>query len=153
MPAKPKTTKTKTKKSRLSNVPNRRLDHQVKEPDAGRARAAVEVLQAVWLNEQHFDLEHKVSNPPLVREDSEGQLWVTVELHVPALDVDAWLDGTHVDDPDNQRDGERAMPKSSRTAAATYSPAWCICRFCGQSAPQSEMVKYGTRHYCRRHGL
>lgn len=68
----------------------------------------MEVLQAVWLSEQHFDLEHRVGDPPLVQEDSEGHLWVTVELHVPALDVDAWLDGTHVDDPDNQRDGEQA---------------------------------------------
>jgi hypothetical protein len=39
------------------------------------------------------------------------------------------------------------MPRGSRTAAATYSPAWCVCRFCGQAAPQSRMAKYGTRHY------
>lgn len=31
--------------------------------------------------------------------------------------------------------------------AAAYSPAWGRCRFCGQSAPQSEMVKYGVRHH------
>ena len=93
--------KTKTKK------PRRPLDHQAKKSDDERATAAVEVLQAVWLSERHFDLEHKVSDPPLVREDSEGHLWVTVELHVPALDVDMWLDGTHIDDPDNQRDQEQ----------------------------------------------
>lgn len=110
MPAKTKTTKAKIakiKKPRSSGVPHHRLEHQVRKPDADRATAAVEVLQAVWLSEQHFDLEHKVDDPPLVREDSEGHLWVTVELHVPALDVDAWLDGTHVDDPNNQRDGEQ----------------------------------------------
>ncbi len=28
-----------------------------------------------------------------------------------------------------------------------HVPAWGTCRFCGQSEPQSRMVKYGTRHY------
>jgi hypothetical protein len=38
------------------------------------------------------------------------------------------------------------MPRNSHTAAP-YSPAWGVCRFCGQSEPQSKMTKYGTRHY------
>ncbi len=37
------------------------------------------------------------------------------------------------------------MPRGSRTTA--YSPAWGRCRFCKESAPQSEMVRYGVRHH------
>lgn len=73
--------------------------------DPARAEAAGEVLQAVWLSEKHFDLESELvlqGGAPVVDEDAEGHLWVTVKLHVPALDVDMWLDGTHTDHPDNQ---------------------------------------------------
>lgn len=28
-----------------------------------------------------------------------------------------------------------------------YAPAWGRCRFCKESSPQSEMVKYGVRHH------
>ena len=31
--------------------------------------------------------------------------------------------------------------------AAAYVPAWGRCRFCKETAPQSEMVKYGVRHH------
>jgi hypothetical protein len=30
-----------------------------------------------------------------------------------------------------------------------HVPEWGRCRFCTQSAPQSEMVKYGVRHHAR----
>ena len=69
-----------------------------------RAEAAVEVLQAVFLHEKHFDLESEIAfegRRPVVHQDADGHLWVTVKLHVPALDVDTWLDGTHRDHPDN----------------------------------------------------
>lgn len=79
-----------------------KTEPRIRKPDPKRAMAASEVLQAVWLNARHFDLEHKIASPPRARADREGHLWVTVELHVPALDIDAWLDGTHVDDPNNQ---------------------------------------------------
>jgi len=75
--------------------------------DADRAEAAAEVLQAVWLHEKHFDLENEIAQKdghPIVDQDAEGHLWVTVRLHVPALDVDTWLDGSHLDHPDNQPD-------------------------------------------------
>jgi hypothetical protein len=75
--------------------------------DPDRAEAAAEVLQAVWLHEKHFDLESEVvqkDGRPVVDQDAEGHLWVTVKLHVPALDVDDWLDGTHIDHPNNQSD-------------------------------------------------
>lgn len=77
--------------------------------DPDRAEAAGEVLQAVWLSEKHFELENEVvleGGRPIVHQDAEGHLWVTVKLHVPALDVDMWLDGTHCDHPDNQSDDE-----------------------------------------------
>lgn len=95
------------KKDKTKKAPTARTNPQVRKPDPDRATAAVEVLQAVWLSEQNFNLEHRIGEPPLVREDSDGHLWVTVELHVPALDVDMWLDGTHGDHPDNQPDGEQ----------------------------------------------
>lgn len=75
--------------------------------DPDRAEAAVEVLQAVFLNEKHFDLESEIvleGGRPVVHQDGDEHLWVTVKLHVPALDVDSWLDGTHLDHPDNQSD-------------------------------------------------
>lgn len=72
-------------------------------PDAARLEAAAEVLQAVFLHEKHFDLESTIvqrHGRPVVDQDEEGHLWVTVRLHVPALDVDMWLDGTHPDKED-----------------------------------------------------
>jgi hypothetical protein len=39
------------------------------------------------------------------------------------------------------------MPRNSRAALAMYAPAWGRCRFCKQSALQSEMMKYGVRHH------
>lgn len=36
---------------------------------------------------------------------------------------------------------KRAASKSK------YVPAWGRCRFCKESSPQSEMVKYGVRHH------
>ena len=75
--------------------------------DPDRADAGAEVLQAVFLHEKHFDLESEIvleGGRPIAHEDAEGHLWITVKLHVPALDVDTWLDGTHMDHPDNQAD-------------------------------------------------
>ena len=37
------------------------------------------------------------------------------------------------------------MPRNDR--APTYVPAWGQCRFCKETAPQSELVKYGVRHH------
>ncbi len=77
--------------------------------DPARAEAAAEVLEAVWLREKNFDLESEIvtkDGRPIVDQDAEGHLWVTVKLHVPALDIDCWLDGTHLDHPDNQDDEE-----------------------------------------------
>ena len=68
---------------------------------------AAEVLQAVFLHEKHFDLESEIvleGGRPIAHEDAEGHLWITVKLHVPALDVDTWIDGTHLDHPNNQAD-------------------------------------------------
>jgi hypothetical protein len=39
------------------------------------------------------------------------------------------------------------MPRNSRSSAPSYTPEWGRCRFCKESAPQSEMVKYGVRHH------
>lgn len=77
--------------------------------DPERAKAAAEVLQAVWLHEKHFELENEIvqkDGRPVVDQDADGHLWVTVRLHVPALDVDTWIDGTHLDHPSNQSDDE-----------------------------------------------
>jgi hypothetical protein len=74
--------------------------------DPDRALAASEVLQHIFLNEKNFDLESKIDDPPLAEQDDEGHVWVTVKLHVPRLDIDMWLDGTHLDHPDNQNDGD-----------------------------------------------
>jgi hypothetical protein len=73
-----------------------------KKCDPDRALAAAEVLEAVWLSEKHFELEHKVDDPPVAEIDDEDHVWITVKIHVPALDVDMWIDGTHGDHPDNQ---------------------------------------------------
>ena len=101
-----KTAKKKLAKPAKKKPPTRtpRIDPAIN-PD--RADAAAEVLQAVWLNEKCFDLESEVvqkDGRPVVDQDAEGHLWVTVKLHVPMLDVDCWLDGTHLDHPDNQSD-------------------------------------------------
>lgn len=75
--------------------------------DPDRALAAAEVLQAVWLSEKHFELEHEIGDPPVAEVDDEDRVWITVKIHVPALDVDLWLEGTHPDDPNNRRgDGD-----------------------------------------------
>jgi hypothetical protein len=71
-----------------------------------RALAAAEVLAAVWLSEKHFELEHKIDDPPIAEEDEEGHVWVTVKLHVPALDIDLWSDGTHPDHPNQESDDD-----------------------------------------------
>lgn len=79
--------------------------------DTDRAEAAAEVLQAVWLHEKHFNLESEIvleGGQPVAHEDADGHLWITVKLHVPWLDVDSWLDGTHLDHPDNQDAEENA---------------------------------------------
>lgn len=70
--------------------------------DADRALAAAEVLEVVWLREEKFELEHTIGDPPVAEVDDEGQVWVTVKVHVPALDIDMWADGTHCDHPGNQ---------------------------------------------------
>ena len=67
--------------------------------DPDRAEAARDVLEHVFLAEKNFDLEALITET--VEEDAAGHVWVTVKLHVPALDVDMWLDGTHIDHPDN----------------------------------------------------
>lgn len=70
-----------------------------KKPDPERAEAAAEVLAAVWLNEK-FDLESKISDPLVAEVDADGYMWITVQLHVPALDIDMWLERTHDHHPD-----------------------------------------------------
>lgn len=74
---------------------------QPKPADPDRALAAAEVLAAAWLGEKHFELDTMIGDPPIAEQDAEGHVWVTVKIHVPALDIDAWLEGTHVDHPDN----------------------------------------------------
>lgn len=39
------------------------------------------------------------------------------------------------------------MARNSRSSASTYTPAWGRCRFCKETAPQSELTKYGVRHH------
>lgn len=72
-----------------------------KKCDPERALAAAEVLEAVWLSEKHFELDHEIEDPPIAEMDGEDHVWVTVKIHVPALDIDMWIDGTHSDRPDN----------------------------------------------------
>lgn len=94
----------KKPRSKTKGLP---MKKELPKVDPDRAEAAAEVLQAVWLHEKHFDLESEVvqrDGRPVVDQDAEGHLWVTVRLHVPMLDVDTWLDGTHLDHPDNQVD-------------------------------------------------
>jgi len=40
-----------------------------------------------------------------------------------------------------------AKTKSRNSSASTYLPTWGQCRFCKETVPQSEMVKYGVRHH------
>jgi len=100
----------KTKKTKKAAKPKVRTSLKPPPPvDPDRADAAAEVLQAVFLHEKHFDLESAIvlkDGRPVVEEDAEGHLWVTVRLHVPMLDVDTWLDGSHLDHPDNQPDDD-----------------------------------------------
>ena len=77
--------------------------------DPDRAEAAAEVLEAVFLNEKHFDLESEIvreEGRPVATTNENEEVWITVRLHVPRLDVDTWLDGTHLDHPDNQPDDD-----------------------------------------------
>lgn len=87
------------KKPKVIKKPTRLLE-------GARADAAAEVLEAVWLHEDHFELDYKIDNPPVVEEDKQGYAWVTVKIHVPALDIDCWIDGSHHAHPDNQPDGD-----------------------------------------------
>lgn len=102
----------KTKKRSTKKAPKRKVAATAKPKiDPDRAEAAAEVLQAVWLSEKNFDLESEIvlkDGRPIVDQDGDEQLWVTVKLQVPRLDVDCWLDGTHLDHPDNQPDNEDA---------------------------------------------
>jgi len=75
--------------------------------DPERACAAAEVLEAVWLHERKFELEHTIEDPPVAEVDDAGQVWVTVKVHVPALDIDMWAEGTHCDHPENQKPASR----------------------------------------------
>jgi len=80
-----------------------------KKIDTNRAEAAAEVLQAVFLHKKNFDLESEIvreGGHPIAQEDAEGHLWIIVRLHVPALDVETWLDGSHLDHPNNQPDDD-----------------------------------------------
>lgn len=83
-----------------------RKPKKTKSVDPDRALAAAEVLAAVWLSEKNFDLDTKVSDPAIAELDDEEHVWVTVKIHVPALDIDMWLDGTHSDHPDNAEEDE-----------------------------------------------
>ena len=107
----------KAKKKRIPKKASKKASKKTVEIDRGlrlrdhsdRAEAAVEVLQAVFLHEKTFDLESEIAfegRRPVVHQEGDGHLWVTVKLHVPALDIDTWLDGTHIDHPDNQPDDE-----------------------------------------------
>lgn len=98
-----KRTKAKTRKRTTkakTSAPTQDVDPEI-------AEAAAEVLQAVFLHEKHFDLESEIvlkDGQPVVEKDAEGHYWATVKLHVPMLDIDTWIDGTHLDHPDNQPD-------------------------------------------------
>lgn len=106
--AKTKAPSKKKPQAKKSKTPRKLSAEPAKsQVDPDRAEAAADVLQAVWLHEKHFELENEVvrrDGRPVIREDAEGHLWVTVELHVPALDIDYWLDGTHNHHPNNHED-------------------------------------------------
>jgi hypothetical protein len=89
--------------------------------DPDRALAAAEVLETVWLND--FELECKVDDPPIVETDDEDHVWISVKIHVPALDVDTWLDGT--------------WSAPSRRQAAPRPSRWSALRSSGQPRRRS----------------
>jgi hypothetical protein len=60
-----------------------------------RALAAAEVLAAVWLSDENFELDHKIGDPPVAEVYDDGHTWVTVKIHVPCLDIDLWIEGAH----------------------------------------------------------
>lgn len=70
-----------------------------------RALAATEVLAAVWLSENNFELEYNIDASD-VTEDVAGNPWVTVRIQVPQLDVELWLDDTHPDQPHNKNEDD-----------------------------------------------
>ena len=77
--------------------------------DPARAEAAVEVLEHVFLHEKHFDLESEIVREgvnPIATTNANEEVWITVRLHVPRLDIDTWIDGTHCDHPNNQPDDD-----------------------------------------------
>lgn len=39
------------------------------------------------------------------------------------------------------------MPRGRRRSAPAYVPSWGRCRFCKESAPHSEMLRYSVRHW------
>jgi hypothetical protein len=89
-------------KTMTKRKPNK-VEPKPVDPDC--ALAAAEVLAAVWLSEKHFELENKISDPPIAeRGEEDHHVWITVKIHVPALDIDTWLDGTHSAHPDNADD-------------------------------------------------
>jgi hypothetical protein len=102
---------TTAKSTKRSNAKTRKRAAKAKAPaptqdvDPEIAEAAAEVLEAVFLHEKHFDLESAIvrkDGRPIIEKDAEGHYWATVKLHVPMLDIDTWIDGTHLDHPDNQ---------------------------------------------------
>ncbi|HSX22579.1 MAG TPA: hypothetical protein VLE97_07385 [Gaiellaceae bacterium] len=121
-PRKPATkTKTKTKPKAKAKAktaaPKTAKPTPAERPleiDPEVADAAAEVLEAVFLSEKNFDLENKIvragDGQVVAERDAEGHVWVTVKLHVPMLDIDTWIDGTHLDHPDNQIDRDGVDP-------------------------------------------
>lgn len=84
----------------------RKRASKVSEVDPDRAQAAAEVLAAVWLSEKNFELDSLIGDPPVAEQDAEGHVWVSVKIHVPALDIEMWLEGSHRDHPDNADEDE-----------------------------------------------
>jgi len=99
-----KQSREKTKKSAAAKRP--KVTPKI---DPDRAEAAAEVLENVFLHEKHFDLESEIvreNGRPIATTNENDEVWITVRIHVPRLDVDTWLDGTHLDHPDNQPDDD-----------------------------------------------
>jgi len=99
----------KSAKKKPPKPPKKKLAREAKKPavsrlDPARAEAAREVLENVFLAEKNFDLESLITEE--VKEDAAGHVWVTVKLHVPTLDIDDWVEGRHIDHPDNQVDNQ-----------------------------------------------
>lgn len=74
--------------------------------DSDRAEAARDVLEHVYLSEKNFGPEALITEE--VEQDAGECVWVTVKIHVPRLDIDAWIDGTHLDHPDKEQEEETA---------------------------------------------